>query len=93
MSNPARLARKGLICGRSSRRPSLRARLGEHDGGLGRRALRAPQAEGGGTGKPLFAEGTRPGRWKVVKSRVGDAGVIIATYELVGELVTGTIGV
>ena len=45
-----------------------------------------------GTGKRLFAEGTRSATWKVVKSRVGDAGVIIATYEPAGELVTGTMG-
>jgi len=45
-----------------------------------------------GTGKRLFAEGTHSATWKVVKSRVGDAGVIIATYEPAGELVTGTIG-
>jgi dihydrofolate reductase len=45
-----------------------------------------------GTGKRLFAEGTRSATWKLVKSRVGDAGVIIATYEPAGELVTGTIG-
>jgi dihydrofolate reductase len=45
-----------------------------------------------GTGKRLFVEGTRSATWKLVKSRVGDAGVIIATYEPAGELVTGTIG-
>ncbi len=45
-----------------------------------------------GTGKRLFAEGTRPATWTLVKSRVGNAGVIIATYEPAGELVTGTIG-
>ena len=45
-----------------------------------------------GTGKRLFAEGTRSATWKLAKSRVGDAGAIIATYEPAGELVTGTIG-
>jgi dihydrofolate reductase len=45
-----------------------------------------------GTGKRLFADGTLSARWKLVKSRVGDAGVIVATYEPAGELVTGTIG-
>lgn len=45
-----------------------------------------------GTGKRLFAEGTRSATWKLVKSRVGDAGVVIASYEPAGELVTGTIG-
>jgi hypothetical protein len=43
-------------------------------------------------GAQLFAEGTRSATWKLVKSRVGDAGVIIATYVPAGELVTGTIG-
>jgi dihydrofolate reductase len=45
-----------------------------------------------GTGKQLFAESAGSARWKLVKSRIGDAGVIIATYEPAGELVTGTIG-
>ena len=45
-----------------------------------------------GTGKRLFAEGTGPAMWKLVKSRVGNAGVIIATYEAAGELATGIIG-
>jgi len=45
-----------------------------------------------GAGKRLFADGTRPATWKLVKSRVGNAGVIIATYEPAGELVTGTMG-
>jgi dihydrofolate reductase len=44
-----------------------------------------------GTGKRLF-DVTGSATWKLVKSRVGDAGVIIATYEPAGELVTGTIG-
>ena len=45
-----------------------------------------------GPGKRLFANGTLSTTWKLVKNRVGDAGVIIATYESAGELVTGTIG-
>lgn len=45
-----------------------------------------------GSGRRLFADGTRPATWKVVKSRVGDAGVIIATYEPAGELAARTIG-
>jgi dihydrofolate reductase len=45
-----------------------------------------------GTGARLFADGARPATWKVVKSRVGNAGVIVATYEPAGALVTGTIG-
>jgi hypothetical protein len=44
-----------------------------------------------GTGKRLFANGTHSGTWNLVKSRVGDAGVIIATYEPASTLVTGTI--
>jgi dihydrofolate reductase len=46
-----------------------------------------------GVGKRLFADGTRSATWKLVKSRVGDAGVILATYERAGELATGTMGV
>lgn len=45
-----------------------------------------------GSGKRLFADGTRSGTWKLVNSRVGNAGVIVATYEPAGELVTGTMG-
>ena len=45
-----------------------------------------------GAGKRLFANGTRASTWKLVKSRVGTAGVIVATYEPAGTLVTGTIG-
>jgi len=45
-----------------------------------------------GVGKRLFADGPRPATWKLVMSRVGKAGVIIATYEPAGELVTGTMG-
>lgn len=45
-----------------------------------------------GTGKRLFADGARPAAWTLLKSRVGHAGVILATYEPAGELVTGTLG-
>ncbi|MGH9409458.1 MAG: dihydrofolate reductase family protein [Vicinamibacterales bacterium] len=45
-----------------------------------------------GSGKRLFADGPLPGTWTLVKSRVGAAGVILATYEPAGPLVTGTIG-
>ncbi len=45
-----------------------------------------------GAGKRLFADGTRPATWTLVKGRVGDAGVIVATYEPAGALVTGTVG-
>ena len=45
-----------------------------------------------GVGKRLFADGTGPATWKLVNGRVGDAGVILATYEPAGELATGTMG-
>ena len=45
-----------------------------------------------GAGKRLFGDGTRAGTWKLVNSRVGNAGVIVATYEPAGTLVTGTMG-
>lgn len=45
-----------------------------------------------GGGKRLFGDGPRPATWKLVKSRVGDGGVILATYEPAGALITGTIG-
>lgn len=45
-----------------------------------------------GTGKRLFADGTLPATWELVRSRVGDSGVIVATYEPAGELVTGNLG-
>ena len=45
-----------------------------------------------GSGKRLFADGTGAATWKLVKSRVGDGGVIVATYEPAGALVTGTMG-
>jgi dihydrofolate reductase len=45
-----------------------------------------------GAGKRLFSDGTLAATWKLVDSRVGDAGVILATYEPAGALVTGTIG-
>ena len=41
-----------------------------------------------GTGKKLFAEGTRPQRLKLVYSKISTTGVIIATYEPAGELKT-----
>ena len=45
-----------------------------------------------GNGKRLFAEGTQPEGLKLVDSKVSVTGVIIATYEPVGPLKTGTIG-
>lgn len=48
-----------------------------------------------GKGKRLFAEGTPPGNWKVLDTKISTTGVIIASYEPAGEiklgsLVTGT---
>ncbi|MEJ2637614.1 MAG: dihydrofolate reductase family protein [Calditrichia bacterium] len=43
-----------------------------------------------GEGKRLFAEGTRAQALKLVESRVATTGVIIATYEPAGDLVTGS---
>lgn len=45
-----------------------------------------------GEGKRLFAEGTLPRSWKMVGSKASASGVMIATYEPAGELVTGTVG-
>ncbi len=45
-----------------------------------------------GSGKRLFAEGTRPRSLRLVDTKVSATGVIIATYEPVGQLETGTIG-
>jgi dihydrofolate reductase len=43
-----------------------------------------------GSGKRLFAEGTVPAGLRLVDSTVSTTGVVIATYEPAGELVTGT---
>jgi dihydrofolate reductase len=43
-----------------------------------------------GTGKRLFADGTVPAGLTLVDSVVSTTGVVIATYEPAGELVTGT---
>ncbi len=39
-----------------------------------------------GTGKKLFAEGTQAQNFKLVDSKIGDTGLIFATYEPKGEL-------
>jgi hypothetical protein len=39
-----------------------------------------------GTGKKLFAEGTRPERFKPLDSKITTTGVIFATYEPAGSL-------
>ncbi|MBX6366247.1 MAG: dihydrofolate reductase [Gemmatimonadetes bacterium] len=43
-----------------------------------------------GHGKRLFAEGTRPGKLKLVGSTVSTTGVIIATYEPAGAVAYGS---
>ncbi len=43
-----------------------------------------------GNGKRLFAEGTIPLAFKLIDSTVSPAGVIIANYERVGEVKTGS---
>jgi dihydrofolate reductase len=45
-----------------------------------------------GTGKRLFAEGTQPRSLRLTDSKISTTGVIIATYEPVGQLQVGTIG-
>jgi dihydrofolate reductase len=42
-----------------------------------------------GTGKKLFAEGTQAENFKLVDSKISTTGVIIATYEPMGELKSG----
>jgi dihydrofolate reductase len=43
-----------------------------------------------GSGKRLFAEGTVPAGLKLVDSAVSSTGVVMATYEPAGEVVTGS---
>ena len=43
-----------------------------------------------GTGKKLFADGTIPQTWKLVKGEIGPNGVIVANYQNVGEVKTGS---
>lgn len=43
-----------------------------------------------GKGKRLFAGGAQPRGWKLVDSKAATTGVIIATYEPAGDLVTGS---
>ncbi len=39
-----------------------------------------------GTGKKLFAGGTRPENFKLVDSKIGTTGIILTTYEPIGDL-------
>jgi dihydrofolate reductase len=43
-----------------------------------------------GEGKRLFADGTVPGGLRLTDSKVSPSGVVIATYEPAGEIVTGS---
>jgi dihydrofolate reductase len=43
-----------------------------------------------GSGKRLFADGTIPSALRLVESEVSTTGVVIATYEPAGEVVTGS---
>ena len=43
-----------------------------------------------GSGKRLFSEGTIPVGFELVDSKVSTTGVVIATYEPAGEIVTGS---
>jgi hypothetical protein len=45
-----------------------------------------------GTGKRLFADGTIPAALRVVDTTTSGTGVVMATYEAAGPLVTGTFG-
>ena len=45
-----------------------------------------------GVGKRLFAEGTIPAGFKLLESEISSSGVIIASYERVGEVKTGSFG-
>ena len=44
-----------------------------------------------GTGKKLFAEGTRPERFKPVDAKITTTGILIATYEPSNPLRTGSV--
>jgi hypothetical protein len=44
-----------------------------------------------GTGKKLFAEGTRPERFTPVDATITTTGIIIATYEPSNPLKTGSV--
>ncbi len=45
-----------------------------------------------GQGKKLFAEGTRAESFKLVDSKIGETGLIFATYEPAGKVKTGNVG-
>ena len=43
-----------------------------------------------GSGKRLFADGAVPAGLRLVDSKVSSTGVVMATYEPAGEIVTGS---
>jgi dihydrofolate reductase len=45
-----------------------------------------------GEGKRLFGEGTIPRTWKLTAQKTSSTGVLMLTYERVGEVVTGSVG-
>jgi len=46
-----------------------------------------------GEGKKVFADGAAPAAFKLIESKTGTSGVIVAWYKRAGEVKTGTIGV
>ncbi len=45
-----------------------------------------------GEGKKVFADGAAPRTFKLLKSKTGSSGVIVAWYKRAGEVKTGTVG-
>jgi dihydrofolate reductase len=45
-----------------------------------------------GQGKKLFADGAAPRTFELVSGKIGKDGVVVATYQRAGEVVTGTVG-
>ncbi len=45
-----------------------------------------------GEGKKVFADGSAPAAYSLIKSLVGSSGVIVAWYKRAGEVKTGTMG-
>lgn len=45
-----------------------------------------------GSGKRLFADGTKPAKFNLTESKISTSGVILATYEPGGDFKTGKIG-
>jgi dihydrofolate reductase len=51
-----------------------------------------PMLQVHGSGKRLFAEGTKPAAFELMESFVSSDGVIFANYKRAGEVKTGTVG-